>query len=262
MKYSSKDLALVFIAVVEFSLLLLPFLISLPPLVLLFLIIFQVYLVGVNYQCIAHNFIHHPFFTSQILNSFFSILNTLILGIPQSLYRIHHLNHHRFNNHPEKDESSTYRYGKDGNEENIFAYSFLGIFRTDLVALYKVASKYSSLVHIELLSLLSFITLLVFNNWMLALGYVFVIYLLGQVFALWENYCEHHLANYNDRKRDSVSCYNPLYNILWFNNGYHQEHHFSPQVHWTEISTITEKLPSDRVITSYCHLFHSFKERS
>jgi len=227
---------------------------------LFLLIFFQVYLLGLNYKSVAHNFIQNPFFKSEFLNSSFSILNSLCLGVPQSLYRIHHLNHHRYNNHPEKDESSTFRHGKHGNEENIFSYSFLGVIRTDLVSLYKTASNKSPLVHIEFLSLILFIVFLAFNNWILFLSYVLTIYIFGQVFALWENYCEHHLADFSDRKRDSVSCYNPIYNFLWFNNGFHQEHHFSPQVHWTKIYSISDKLPKDRVITKYCHLLHSFKK--
>ena len=32
-----------------------------------------------------------------------------------------------------------------------------------------------------------------------------------------------------------VSSYGWLYNLLWFNNGYHAEHHFRPRVHWTRM---------------------------
>jgi fatty acid desaturase len=259
-KYSSKDILLVLIAFIQVILLIFPFWIKLSFASLFSLVIFQVYLVGLNYQCIAHNFIHNPFFNNSYFNSIFSVWNTLCLGVPQSLYRIHHLNHHRYNNHPEKDDSSTYRHGKNGNEENIFLYSLLGVLRTDLISLYKSASKKSPLVHFEFASLLIFIFFLVSKSWILFLSYVLSIYLLGQIFALWENYCEHHLADFNDRKRDSVSCYNSVYNLLWFNNGFHQEHHFSPQVHWTQMASVKDKLPSDRVITKYCHLFHSFKK--
>ena len=212
---------------------------------------------GTNYQCIAHNFIHLPFFNSKILNQFFSILNTLGLGVPQSIYRLHHLNHHRFNNRPDGDMSSTYRYGKNGKEENIVTYSLLGVIRTDLVGLYQKGSKTSKLPVIETLTLLAFLTILALFNWKLCLVYLIPSYLGGQVFAVWENYCEHHHADPNDRQRDSVSCYNSIYNFLWFNNGYHQEHHLSPQVHWTEIPMVKNELPSDRVIVKGCHLTNS-----
>jgi hypothetical protein len=32
-----------------------------------------------------------------------------------------------------------------------------------------------------------------------------------------------------------VSSYHWLYNLLWFNNGYHAEHHYKPKVHWTKM---------------------------
>ncbi len=32
-----------------------------------------------------------------------------------------------------------------------------------------------------------------------------------------------------------VSSYHKLYNLIWFNNGYHAEHHYRPKVHWTKM---------------------------
>ena len=43
---------------------------------------------------IAHNFIHRPFFSSRPLNRLFSLYLTLIIGLPQSLWRQRHLAHH------------------------------------------------------------------------------------------------------------------------------------------------------------------------
>ncbi len=258
MKYSRFDSILVLLLILQLCLYLLPFIIPVSSLTLILLFLLNVFLMGTNYQCIAHNFIHLPFFNSTLLNQLFSILNTLGLGVPQSLYRLHHLNHHRFNNRPDGDMSSTYRFGKNGNEENIFIYSLLGVVRTDLVGLYKNAAKSSKLPLMETLTLISFLTIMAVTNWKLFLIYLLPSYLGGQVFAVWENYCEHHHADPHDRKRDSVSCYNSFYNFIWFNNGYHQEHHFSPQIHWTNIQEVKNDLPPDRVIVRGCHLFNSF----
>ncbi|MBA2404175.1 MAG: fatty acid desaturase [Bdellovibrionales bacterium] len=257
-KHKKWDGILVGIMMCQLGLMILPFVINLSALTLVLLVLINTFLIGTNYQCVAHNFIHNPFFKSPKLNQLFSLLNSLCLGVPASVYRIHHLEHHRHNNRPDKDETSTFRHGKNGLEENIFLYSTLGVLRTDLLTLYKTARKQSSLVVVELIGLVFFIALLANINWKLFVGYVLTSYLAGQIFALWENYCEHHHANYNDRKRDSVSCYNKVYNFLWFNNGYHQEHHFSPTIHWTEIETVKEKLPSDRMVVRFCHLTNSF----
>jgi fatty acid desaturase len=66
------------------------------------------------------------------------------------------------------------------------------------------------------------------------------------------SYCEHHkAADPTDERRDSVSCYNRVYNALLFNTGYHQEHHYRPGVHWTKLPEVRKQLPVDRVVTQY-----------
>src|SRR5215510_12882045 len=47
-----------------------------------------------NSNTISHNFVHLPFFRSRRLNRLYSIYLTLLLGIPQSLWRARHLAHH------------------------------------------------------------------------------------------------------------------------------------------------------------------------
>ena len=39
-----------------------------------------------------------------------------------------------------------------------------------------------------------------------------------------------------------VSSYEKIYNRLWFNNGYHAEHHYRPRVHWTEMKPLHAQL--------------------
>jgi hypothetical protein len=47
-----------------------------------------------NSNTIAHNFIHRPYFRSAGMNRMFSAALTVLLGIPQSLWRDRHLAHH------------------------------------------------------------------------------------------------------------------------------------------------------------------------
>jgi hypothetical protein len=47
-----------------------------------------------NSNTIAHNFIHRPFFRSAVLNRLFSAALSVLLGIPQTLWRDRHLAHH------------------------------------------------------------------------------------------------------------------------------------------------------------------------
>jgi len=47
-----------------------------------------------NANTIAHNFIHRPFFRAAVVNRFFSAVLSVLLGIPQTLWRDRHLAHH------------------------------------------------------------------------------------------------------------------------------------------------------------------------
>jgi len=48
-----------------------------------------------NANTISHQFIHRPFFRSRGFNKMFSCFLSLLLGVPQSLWRARHLAHHR-----------------------------------------------------------------------------------------------------------------------------------------------------------------------
>src|ERR1035438_8708239 len=47
-----------------------------------------------NSNTIAHNFIHRPFFRQRSCNLLFSAYLSVLLGIPQALWRDRHLAHH------------------------------------------------------------------------------------------------------------------------------------------------------------------------
>lgn len=211
-----------------------------------------VFLICTNYQCIAHNFIHNPFFQSEKLNLLFSLLNSPLLGMPQCFYKLHHLNHHKYNNDKKdpstgttKDKTSLYRYSNNADlPEGILSYAFIGTLRTDIVELYHLSSRHPFVLrHLEIaFCFMPFIACYFLGGFPRAAAYMTVWYL-GQVLAYAENYLEHYGATPGNRKTDSVSCYNPIYNFLWFNNGYHQEHHFKPTVHWSKIRSVRELLP-------------------
>jgi fatty acid desaturase len=213
-----------------------------------------VFLICTNIQCVAHNFLHNPFFVSKPLNRAFSVLNTLCIGVPQSLYRVHHLHHHKYNNDAKdpatgttRDVTSTFRFGKNGGEETIVTYALLGFFRSSFEYMWNQAKQKGllGLVIAEMIALAAFVSALAAVNWRGFLFFYLPVWYLGQVAAMAENYVEHHGAIPGDRKTDSVSAYGRLYNFIWFNNGDHQEHHWKPQVHWTEVPTLRAQLPPE-----------------
>lgn len=188
--------------------------------------------------------------------------------MPQSLYRLHHLNHHRYNNdmqdlftHTTNDWSSIYRYSDIPKQpENFWTYAFKSIFRADLKMLYRLADTQGqkNQVNKEIIAIVLFWLILISINFY---GFVFFFvptWFLGQCAAFAENYMEHYRSVPGNRLTDSVSCYGSLYNLIWFNNGYHQEHHFRPNVHWTQIKDIKkEMLPiNKRMVVKGAHWFN------
>src|SRR5437868_13223723 len=47
-----------------------------------------------NSNTVAHYFLHRPFFRSRVLNVVFSLYLSVLLGVPQTLWRERHLAHH------------------------------------------------------------------------------------------------------------------------------------------------------------------------
>lgn len=218
-----------------------------------------------NYQCIAHNFIHNPFFRSKGLNRFFGVLNTPSLGIPQNLYKVHHLNHHKYgsdlNTGTTRDYSSIYRFSRrPPRAEALWRYAFLGPLRADVGSLWRDARRLRLQRQIlaETLALLLFWMLLLSVNRAFFLLVYLPVWYLGQVAAYAENYLEHYKAVPGSPLTDSVSCYNTIYNRIWFNNGYHQEHHLKPHIHWSRLQEIRgAMLPTDqRRVVRGAHWFN------
>ena len=56
-----------------------------------------------------------------------------------------------------------------------------------------------------------------------------------------QNYYRHYGANPKSRSADAVSHYGQLYNVLTFNDGFHQEHHLNPGAHWSKLPAVRER---------------------
>lgn len=185
---------------------------------------------------ITHNFLHTPFFKSTLLNRIFSTMNSMNLGLPQILYKYHHLNHHRHNNSLE-DPSSTYLFGKNNQQEHWISYSAFSLFRdgTQKAWAQTLQKKEGHLLAAEIIAVIIFWALLILINWRFFIFAYAPLFYFGWFLAHVENYFEHFKAKAPaDRFGNAVSFYPSWYNVLMFNEGYHQEHHISPQEHWTK----------------------------
>jgi hypothetical protein len=141
-----------------------------------------------NANTISHNFIHRPFFRSRALNTIFSWYLSLLLGLPQTLWRERHLAHHA------------------------------GVTRQ---------KRFHPRMLIEL-------------GWVMALwGALLIVapiftlttYLPGYLLGL--GLC--YLQGRFEHARGTVSHYGGLYNLLFFNDGYHIEHHEHPGEDWRRL---------------------------
>jgi fatty acid desaturase len=196
-----------------------------------------------NLQCISHNFIHNPFFWARWLNRAFSVLNTLALGVPQILYHYYHLNHHWGDNDAKgpdgttKDWSSIYRYGNGDQPEAFWKYCLISFFRVEVGPVVRTALRHGRRhgvqLAVETVALLAFWAAMALINWRYLVFFYLPSYYLGWALSYAEGYLEHYGCKPGNPFANSVSSYHRLYNLLWFNNGYHQEHHWDPKCHWT-----------------------------
>ncbi len=147
-----------------------------------------------NSNTIAHNLIHTPFFRAQSLNRLFALYLSVLLGIPQSIWRGRHLAHHA---------GTRWR------------------------------PRLTSQLLTEITLVLALWTLLLTRHTHFFLCAYLPGYLAGLGLCWLQGYYEHC--------HGTVSHHGWLYNALFFNDGYHVEHHARPGVHWTRLS---ESAPS------------------
>src|SRR5262245_18901534 len=141
-----------------------------------------------NSNTIAHYFIHRPFFASRTVNLGFSLYLSLLLGVPQALWRDRHVAHHA------------------GVAPRL---------------------KLSRQLALETLAVLLLSALLLSSNPWFFLGTYLPGYFIGLGLCLLHGHYEH--------ARGTVSHHGLLYNLLFFNDGYHVEHHAHPGEHWTRL---------------------------
>ena len=139
-----------------------------------------------NANTISHNFVHLPFFRSPSLNRLYAIYLTLLLSIPQSIWRERHLRHHS---------------GRDP----AFRWTAVGCVETSVIAALWIG--------------------LASND----PAFFVAAFLPGYLAGL--GLC--HIQGHFEHARGTTSHYGRLYNLIFFNDGYHVEHHRRSGEHWT-----------------------------
>jgi fatty acid desaturase len=198
----------------------------------------------------THNFVHTPWFNSKFLNNLYAVVNSTNLSSPVTHYRHIHFNHHRYGNDRQdaqgqtQDHSSTFAYGKNGQSENVITYCALAIFRDDMTDSFHQAKKHEESVQLYLESgacILAIIGYLLIS-WKFFLFFALPMFYLGWFITYLANYYEHFGAIPENYYANSTSHYGRIYNLLFCNEGYHQEHHLRPNVHWSQRPKIYQNL--------------------
>jgi fatty acid desaturase len=217
--------------------------------------------VGWNLNSVAHNFIHNPFFRSDRLNRAMSMVITLALLSPQTMYRYIHLKHHAGNaDRPGPDGStidplSIYQHGEDGKPEPMLSYVFLQFFRDDdpFVLARKIGAKRPDQARQALQEFWAIVALYgalfaigVFTHRWTFVPLVVAASYLGQCVSNLCGYYEHLGGNPDKPIAWGVSTYEPIYNWVFLYNGYHAEHHFRPKVHWTKMVALRREIAAEQ----------------
>ena len=205
-----------------------------------------------NMQSLSHHFIHNPFFSSRWLNRAFSVLETLALGVPHVFYHHYHLNHHFGDNDRKRPDGSTrdwssiYRHSADDNPEPFWRYVLLSYWRVEVGPLLRVVWRHGwkevAQAAVETVAVAAFWGAMCWYDWRFFVCFYLPSNYVGWMLSYAEGYLEHYGAEPGNPFANSVSSYNRLYNFLWFNNGYHQEHHWDPKTHWTRMRELHRQI--------------------
>ncbi len=209
------------------------------------------FLINANINGVSHNFIHNPYFRSPLLNRLFGVVESVACCFSQTYYDVVHMQHHKGNS-DRKDEHgettdwiSIYRHGHDDEAENVWSYTFLSFFRDNPAAISRELRKRGeSEVRWGNIELATFIVILAAMaiigsdgtvlNWRFVVFFLPFMYL-GHCLSYLNGYYRHFGGNTEEPIAWGVSSYGKIYNWIFFNNGYHAEHHFRPKCHWTKM---------------------------
>ena len=216
-----------------------------------------VYAVSISWNIngISHNFLHNAYFRSPVLNRCFSILESLTCGFSQVFYENVHKRHHIGNaDLPDEhghthDPLSIYKHGYEGKPENIFTYVFCSYFRDDPKEIFRDIRRLSPREAwwgvAEIAFFLGFYVMGFVLSWRFMLFFL-PFYYFGHCLSYLNGYYLHLGGNPNVPIAWGVSSYHRLYNWLWFNNGYHAEHHYRPRLHWTRMKQFHEEIADEQ----------------
>ena len=200
-----------------------------------------------NYA-VLHNHMHLSMARPKLANWVVSRTLGMACGFPYRGYYIHHFNHHKYNN-------GAGDWGQRRPGEGAVRYCLRSAltpwfwpFET-LGQVWRQATKRRQRLELAVDFLAVDGTLLALVLWRPALGLAWWgVLLVGQVCILWLNLAAHFETDATHRDALGNTSTSRLYNLFFFNAGYHQAHHLKPQAPWYELPETTRELAASALV--------------
>lgn len=93
-------------------------------------------------------------------------------------------------------------------------------------------------------------------NWKFVLFFLPFFYL-GNCLSYLNSYYKHFGGDPHPPVAWGVSTYGRIYSRIWFNNGYHAEHHYRPRVHWTKMKELHQQIEEEMRQANTCIIHHA-----
>lgn len=228
---------------------------------------------------LAHNHSHAPIFVSRRANEVYSAWLSLFYGCPLFVWEaVHHQNHHRHLNGP-GDVTRTSRYGQRFSLLTALSYPARST-RWQLPLIFDHLARTRTKAPRRFRALLGQIgVVLAGHAALLALGLAlhglalgalsyFLAFGLPALFAPWSmmvtNYLQHVDSDPSSPDDHSRNFTHPLFNWLFFDNGFHTAHHDQPGLHWSRLRArhaeraaaiaprLNQRTPLGYVVTELC----------
>ena len=205
---------------------------------------------------INHNIGHVPIWTSPALNQLTENVAGTLRGVPLFLFKTIHVDSHHRYNQGEKDATRVCRVGEHNHILGYLAYPLftLGPVRTlrkeyfSSISFRSAAFRKIIIQHV-LLFLLWSVSLYI--NWQKALLFILIPQLIGIHFLMASNYLQHAQCEVGSAHNHSRNFIGRIFNLLFFNVGYHTAHHLDQKIHWTKLPKAHQAIQS-HVDTHLC----------
>lgn len=219
-----------------------------------------------------HHHAHWTTFSRKSWNLVYDLLVSAANANKVQTYRIVHNTHHKYVNDTPingacKDPISVFAQGNNGEIENAWKFCYrkavmqmLDPWKYILTVWKKERPKLPlynfTLWQREQFAIVIFFASLLLINFSYGLWVFFGIYSVAAFFNYSWHYGDHYGSHHcrGDTTRDSVGIYSKWYNLVSSNAGYHQEHHYKSNVHWTKLPELTPLLPGDRTVVNGTHV--------